>query len=67
MTEQQDICECGHTKAEHENTTQDLRHSLSSGRGGDITAGTHKGATACKVCKGSVKCVKFRPRSAGGR
>lgn len=67
MTEGQDICECGHTKAEHENTTEDLRHPLQSGRGGDIGAGTHRGATKCRVCTGSVKCVKFRACGASGR
>jgi hypothetical protein len=59
MTKEEDICECGHTKAEHENTTQDLPHPLQSGRGGDIAAGTHRGATRCRVC---TDCLKFRPR-----
>lgn len=67
MTEGQDICECGHKEEEHENITEDLRHPLQSGRGGDIAAGTHKGATKCRACTGPVKCVKFRPRRTSGR
>jgi hypothetical protein len=54
----QDICECGHAKKDHEDTTQDQSHPLSSGRSGDIQAGTHKGATKCRVC---TDCFKFRP------
>jgi hypothetical protein len=65
MTEGQDTCECGHTRAEHEDAREsEMEWVEPVSRQGDVEAGTHRGTTRCRVC---TDCVKFRPRRADGR